>query len=70
MSTARFSGRLHVGGGYLPRGGGVHTPLADTPCPLYAGTHTHIHTPCEQNNWQTGVKTLPSRNFIYRNYGR
>ena len=27
--------------------------------------HTKTSSPCEQNDWETGVKTLPSRNFVY-----
>ena len=28
--------------------------------PMHAG----IHLPCEQNDWQTGIKTLPFANFV------
>ena len=29
-----------------------------------APMHAGIHTPREQNDWQTGVKTLPCRNYV------
>ena len=61
MRTARFSGHIRRGSAWgIPRGVhhlGVYTPPAH--CVL-----GHTHLPCEQNNWQTGVKTLPSRNFV------
>ena len=41
------------GGICLPGGGGVSAPV-----------HAGIHPPCEQNDWQTGVKTLPCRNYV------
>ena len=36
-------------------------------CPrgVSAPEHAGIHTAaCEQNDWQTGVKTLPCRNYV------
>ena len=41
------------GGGCLPRGVLQTPPRTETDTP-----------PCEQNDWQTGVKTLPCRNFV------
>ena len=60
MCTTRFSGRLGAGGwGRICLGGclpmwGVHSPAY---CML------GYTAPCEQNDLQTGVKTLPSNNL-------
>ena len=60
------SGPLSSGGSCLPLDWGVSAPLGLGEClPLGPGClHTHTHTPCEQNESQTDVKTLPFRNFV------
>ena len=35
-------------------------------CPGGTHTQTQSQTPCELNDWQTGVKTLPFRNSVCR----
>ena len=68
------------GGGLCPRGDGSLSRLVSVQGGLYRGGslsrgggslsdrkwhHTETPSPpCEQNDWQTGVKTLPSRNFV------
>ena len=55
---------------------GVVCPEVYTPCALNAGIHMptvhctlgYTNPLYEQNDRQTGVKTLPSRNFLYRRY--
>ena len=48
---------MHWAGGCLP-GGGVCWGVSAQGC--VCGRHPL----CEQNDWQTGVKTLPCRNFV------
>ena len=42
------------------------TPCTETPMVMWPVVHARTETspPCEQNDWQTGVKTLPCRNFV------
>ena len=58
MRNARF--KDHLGGvsarGVSAGGGGVVSAWGVSARVLY--------TPCEQNDWQAGAKTLPSCNFV------
>ena len=71
MRTVRCSGRLCLPGGCLFRGlsawGGVSAQVvsAQEEC-LHGGSaqlHAWIHPP-QWTEWQTGVKTLPCRNYV------
>ena len=61
MRTTRFSGHLYWGVSALDPSG--HTHHLDTQTSPFHLTHPPFTspppTPCEQNDWQTGVKTLP-----------
>ena len=46
--------------GYVCPGGVCPSACWD----MSAGGGAAPHTPCEQNDWQTGVKTLPCRNYV------
>ena len=51
-------------GGVCPPRGGLHpwgSASKGGVCPTPGGS---AHPLCEQNDWQTGVKTLPCRNFV------
>ena len=57
VSAQEVGGVWPEGGVCLPRG----VSARQGSVPMHAG----IHLPsCQQNDWQTGVKTLPFRNFI------
>ena len=69
MHTAYFSGRLYQrgvclwvqGGVSLWVQGAVYYPLSPQPLSPHPFTpfHPFHYTPCEQNDWQTGVEKLP-----------
>ena len=70
MRTTRLLTVSHWAGGCLPRGGfcpgGVY-PRGVSPGGVYLGgvcpDQRQTPPPREQNDWQTGVKTLPCHNF-------